>query len=76
MTWNYRIMHYRDESPEFGHCFGIHEVYYADDGSEKGWTQDAIALVGHDRDDLEWRLREMLKAFQRPVLEYKSAAER
>jgi hypothetical protein len=70
MTWNYRIMHYRDEHPEFGHPFGIHEVYYADDGTVTGWTGDAIALVGHDLDDLGRRLRAMLEAFQKPVLEY------
>jgi hypothetical protein len=70
MTWNYRIMQYREEHPEFGHPFGIHEVYYDDDDSVKGWTEDAIALVGHDLDDLEGRLRMMLEAFQKPVLEY------
>jgi len=70
MTWNYRIMHYRDEHPEFGHPFGIHEVYYADDGSVETWTEAAIPLVGHDLDDLEWQLRAMLEALQKPVLEY------
>ena len=62
MAWNYRIMHYRDEHPEFGHPFGIHEVYYDAYGSVKSWTEDAITLVGHELDDLEWRLRAMLEA--------------
>jgi hypothetical protein len=70
MTWNYRIMRYRDEHPEFGHSFGIHEVYYGDDGSVENWTEDAITLVGPDLDDLEWQLRAMLEAFQKPVLEF------
>jgi hypothetical protein len=70
MPWNYRIMHNRAVRPESGHPFGIHEVYYNDDGSVYGWTEDAISLVGHDLDDLEWRLRAMLEAFQEPVLEY------
>ena len=46
------------------------EVYYRDDGSVWTWTEDAITLFGFDQDDLEWRLQEMMKALQRPVLEY------
>ncbi len=42
LTWNYLLMQYRDEHPEFAHRFGIHEVYYADDGTVTGWTEDAI----------------------------------
>jgi hypothetical protein len=72
MTWNYRIMHYRDQHPVLGHHFGIHEVYYADDGTVTGWTEDAITIVGHDLEDLEWRLRSMLEAFQKPVLEFEA----
>jgi hypothetical protein len=74
MNWNYRIMHYRDGNPRFApYTHGTHEVYHAEDGSVKTWTEGAVALLGLDRDDLEWRLRAMLDAFTRPVLEYELA---
>jgi hypothetical protein len=71
MGWNYRVMHYPEGDPRFApYTHGVHEVYYADDGSVNGWTEDAVALLGFDRDDLEWRLRAVLEALQKSVLEY------
>ena len=35
MSWNYRIVKYRDNSG-----FGIHEVYYDDEGKPWGMTSD------------------------------------
>ncbi len=76
MSWNYRMMHYRDGNPSFApYTHGIHEVYYAEDGSVKSWTKDAISLLGFHQDDLEWRLRAMLDALTKPVLEYESTSD-
>ena len=72
MTWDYRIMHYR-EHPEFGTAFGIHEVFYDQDGSVKGATKTPVAVVDQDLVELEWRLRAMLEALQKPALDYESA---
>jgi hypothetical protein len=71
MGWNYRVMRYPEGDPRFApHTHGVHEVYYAEDGSVNGWTEEPVALLGFDRDDLEWRLRAVLEALQKPVLEY------
>jgi hypothetical protein len=54
MTRYYRTMLDRDGHPNFApYTHAIHEVYYADDGSLKNWTEDAITLLGFDQDDLE-----------------------
>lgn len=37
MTWNYRIVRYKERSG-----FGLHEIYYDDDGKECGMTAQAI----------------------------------
>lgn len=76
MSWNYRIVRYREGDPKFTpYTHGIHEVFYAEDGSVNGWTEDAISLLGFDRDDLEWRLRMMSEAFTKTVLDYEPTGD-
>ena len=38
MTWNYRIIHYKDGG------YGLHEVFY-ENGKIDGWTQQPINFV-------------------------------
>ena len=39
MTWNYRIIHYKDGG------YGLHEVFYNEEGSIDGWTEQPIDFV-------------------------------
>ncbi len=74
MSWNYRVMRYQDGHPKFTpYTHGIHEVHYAEDGAVKTWTEDAVSLLAFDQDDLQWRLRAMVEALNKPVLEYDGA---
>ena len=40
MSWNYRIVRYRNNEG-----FGLHEVYYDADGMPWGMTEDAVRFV-------------------------------
>lgn len=40
MSWNYRIVRYRDNSG-----FGLHEVYYDKDGEPWGMTEEPATFV-------------------------------
>ena len=70
MSWNYRVMRYA-EGTFAPYTHGIHEVYYADDGAVRGFTEQPVCLTAFDPNDLRWRAEEILKAFDRPVLDYK-----
>lgn len=72
MTWNHRVM--RHESGPIGFCddgcwYGIHEVYYDEQGNVDGYTKDAL-VTGDNIEDLKWALQKMLECLEKPVLEY------
>ena len=66
MTWSYRIVKYAD-----GSGFGIHEVYYCDDGEEiSTMTKDPIWFVGDTPEDVRGSLEMAIKdAIYREVLD-------
>ena len=73
MSWNYRVLRYAPADSKFApYVYGIHEVYYDEQGAVKGWTEEPVAALGLDEDDLKWRLGEMLSAFDKTVLDYGS----
>ena len=41
MSWDYRIIRYRND-----HGFGLHEVYYDDDGEINMMTENATGALG------------------------------
>lgn len=51
MTWNYRIVEYAD-----GSGFGLHEVYYDDDGNEDAMTANPAGFVGESAEDIRGSL--------------------
>lgn len=64
--WNYRIVEYQD-----GSGYGLHEVYYDDDGQPWAMTEGAARFVC-DRDEgaegiKESLLRARVDAIKRPV---------
>ena len=68
MSWNYRIVRYRD-----GSGFGLHEVFYDDDGEPWGMTEKPIDFACRPEEGAEG-IREQvalasLDAQRRPVLE-------
>ena len=67
-TWNYRVIKHQ---PEKGHVvlYAVHEVYYNDDGSTNGHTENAIWPVGETIEELRSDINRMLLALDRPVIE-------
>ena len=81
MGWNYRVMRHKDVDSDgkVHETFAIHEVYYKDDlvqdvlvhSGDVGYTEKPVAPVAEDLDGLRVVLTEMLKALDKPALDYK-----
>lgn len=63
--WNHRVMKRKLESGDF---YGIHEVFYNEDGSIWSYTVDPIEVVGESIDELKQTLEWMLKCLDNPIL--------
>ena len=63
MTWNHRVLRYEDGT------FGIHEVYYNDDGEPWGFTESPAA-EGDNPEELIETLTRMVACIAEPVLNY------
>jgi hypothetical protein len=80
MSWNYRVMRHKvvDSAGMPEETLALHEVYYKDDRSadiftgpgDIGYSANPVAPVAEDLDGLRFVLTEMLKALDKPVLEY------
>lgn len=69
MSWNHRVIKQAYLCyDEYETIFGIHEVYYNEDGSLRNYTTDPVAPIGADMDELRWTLEKMLMALDKPVL--------
>jgi hypothetical protein len=71
MTWNHRVM--RVDYPLRATSgtetqFEIHEVHYSADGLPRAYTKDAVGAAADDLAGLEWTLKAMLAALEKPVL--------
>jgi hypothetical protein len=67
MSWNYRVVRRQDES---GIWYGIHEVYYSDDGRPTACTEDAVKPGGDTLEELRNDIRYFKEALEKPVLDY------
>jgi hypothetical protein len=80
MGWNYRVMRHVDlDSEGTAHeTLSIHEVYYKDDlvpdvlvqSGDVGYTENPVAPVAEDLEGLRVVLTQMLKALDKPALDY------
>lgn len=81
-TWNHRVMRHKYASPESGEAevmLAIHEVYYKDQtrddqkiiADDVGYTENPVSVTGESIEELRDTLQRMLKALDKPVLEYK-----
>lgn len=64
--WNYRVMKKLNSSGE--HEYGIHEVYYDEDGNIKGWTQSSVTPTFPSEEDLLQGLERMKAAVEKETL--------
>ena len=67
MSWNHRVI--RQRQPDGSEWLGIHQVFYNDDGSSAGYTEQAMPVSGETLDELGQTLAWMQKALTEPILE-------
>ncbi len=67
MTWNYRIVRYRDPESDTGIRYEVKEVYY--DGQREPWAYCDASLVGDSIDELRKTLDQITTAMDKPILD-------
>lgn len=65
--WNYRIVKHVGRFDEY---YQIHEAYYDKGDKAHSITRDATKPIGDTVTELKADLKAMLKAFDKPVLNY------
>lgn len=68
MSWSYRVVKKED-------IYGIHEVYYDDDGKPDMCTENSITMDADSADDLEWMIKQFKIAMNQPWLNYADFCE-
>lgn len=66
MTWNYRVISFKDESTLTGRFLKIQEVYYKKDGGLRAYAEAEVG--GEDLDELRQDLEMQAKALSAPVI--------
>ncbi len=61
MSWNYRLIH-RDSQ------YAVHEVFYREDGTVEGWTEEPVFPSGDSLEEAMADLANYARAFDEPVL--------
>lgn len=74
MSWDYRIL--RTDHPSGEITFGIHEVYYDSEGKPNACSVDPMDPHGETVEELREDINAMLKAFDKPVLDYSLFGEK
>lgn len=66
MPWNYRMMRQvcHDEI-----IYGIHEVYYDENGNVKNWTVNVLGPKGETYEDFIADFEHWMAAFDKPLLD-------
>ena len=67
MTWNYRVVHKVYKGTDE---YGIHEVYYDDDGAPETVTVNPVGPYGNTHEEFIDDMAHYVAALGRPVLEY------
>ena len=73
MAWNYRIV---IKTNDFGdHYYGIHDVYYNEEGLVDNCTETPCDPFGATKEELQDNMNQMAEAFTMPVLHYDDIRE-
>lgn len=71
MTWNYRLL---KKAVTWGSAdyvvYGIHEVYYDENGTVESWTENEVTLGSYEStEEVKQSMELIRKAFSKPLLE-------
>ena len=76
MGWNHRVVKRTYPEPSGETFYQIHEAYYGLNGSGKpSITVDPMYAIGESVDELRETLQRMLRALDKPVLDYETREE-
>lgn len=76
MTWNHRVVKRTYPAPSHETFFQIHEAYYYHgEGKTPSVTVEPTAPVGETLEELRETLQRMLRALDKPVLDYETRKE-
>lgn len=67
MSWNYRVIRHTVDG-ETG--YGVHEVYYNEDGKPIACTEEPAKPYGETPDELAKDVLHFASALEKPVLDY------
>ena len=67
MTWNYRVIKRVIGGED---SYGIHEVYYNDDGTIRAWSENPIIPTGETPEELKKDFLIQRHALDNPILNY------
>lgn len=70
-TWNYRLMKHENDKGEV--FYGVHEVYYDENGDIEGWSEESVSPVKESVDELKEELERMMMSFEKEMLDYDMA---
>ena len=71
MTWNYRVIRKTQTGYDnLGEYYGIHEVYYDDDGNPEMVTVEPVGPDGDTYEELVEDISCMIDAFGKATLDY------
>lgn len=65
-TWNHRVIKTKDGTEDW---YGIHEVYYDEDGKAYGWTSKPVEVAGNSIHDLRKTLEQMLECLNKEIID-------
>lgn len=65
MSWNYRIIKTTIGGED---SYGIHEVYYDENGKPKMYSEDPIPAHGETLTELREDMDRLLQAFEKPII--------
>jgi len=70
--WNLRVVFHDNDTYPF---YGVHEVFYNDDNSIYGYTEDPISIRGENVDEIIKYLEMVLKDIKKNVILIESEVE-
>lgn len=77
MSWNYRAVKTVTKIPlgDTDISYGIHEVYYDDNGDIVNISESLAHPISDDLDGLKRNLERMMEACNKPIIDYNSGEE-
>lgn len=77
MSWNYRVVKQVTKIPlgDTDISYGIHEVYYDDNGDIINISESLAHPLSDDLEGLQCNLERMMEACKKPTIDYNTGEE-